>query len=265
MVPSEVIDLYGRIFERHRNKINRGLSGVPIYYTPENITEFMKYGALENGMRFVVFLGELCDPHPRKKYTEWIVTRVCDYLYHRGEVEPEMIKDLMAAFMRYKHLFPIEIRDLYRCKTLDDFFIVMNTAMREFSDQIVKFDHDELRDLIKNGEMVVIQDGPPKIIHIKSNSAAMLMSRGTKWCFNSSAEMAFDRYKEQGAIYFCRSKVDSFAVLYSYSGGFTEFRNELNEIADYMPAVYLEIIWKYHSKNVVSPTTMEINTVDAIY
>lgn len=257
MVSNEVVHMYYRICYRQQRKITRFLELHAIEYTPETFEQFNHYGALDDTQRFVVFIGEACDPHPRKKYTEWVVNKIAESTDKGWEVSPTILRDLLSFYHTFKDLFMVELRDIYSFPDLYIFSEVMEICKDTYKDEIAKRNSDTLDDLVTKEEAEVVQEGPPKIIHIKSTRASQVLSRGTKWCFNSIIENAFERYAPNGAVYFCRSKLDSFAIMHSYNPNedFIEIRDDLNEIADYIPQEYLVVI-KRHFETKVRPSIL---------
>ena len=213
--------MYFRIAQRH--------IGVLMANAPHLFTEAKSnYNAVHSNN--VAYIGEVLDPHPKKKYTEWLVIN-CAELDMR-QTELALLSDVIEEYMNLKHLFPVEWRDLYHFKSIADFKAAFNQLKYDYQDAITKHRSKKIQFYVDTLQVEVVDLPNGKTaLAILTEEAAYHFSRGTKWCFNSrSNDSQFIAYTHRNRhLYFIRSTTINCAIAV-WGGGIVECRDERSEV-----------------------------------
>ena len=138
-----------------------------------------------------------------KKYVQWLAT-----LYANREFQLEdwrTIKDMLKDFDRVKN--KLRIKDINQYETL----LSLDNAIDSLKDKDVRSnkqkDKEERARLFKDKEAILFyKDADIKIEIPKSEEAACVLGKGTRWCTSARNHNMFHHYDKEGDLYIITTK-----------------------------------------------------------
>ena len=164
------------------------------------------------------------------KYLLWVVKLYLNDKFHIDDLNIDAANELLERFTKDKNKL-IE-KDINKYKSFNDLKYALNNIGN------IKGTRERIRDAKKQAEKVY-EDKDVIIIVPKTEDAAILYGKGTKWCTSSiSAENRFDLYNSDGNLYIIIFKNNPKEKYQYYGGNFNEFRNSEEEEIDFKKFVY---------------------------
>lgn len=121
------------------------------------------------------------------KYKKWLKT-----IYDGGDLHPSFIY-MCDKHKRLNDKIPVEYRDIYKFKTIEDFVYYVDTLESET-------DKEEM--IKKNGSQTIYENDDFVVKRIFNKETMNLYGKGTKWCISSDDNNQWDRYTNKGDVFF---------------------------------------------------------------
>ena len=185
----------------------------------------------EQDYKQLIFADPTSNPNNDKmgKYGKWILT-----LYKQGKLNTGNIselRNLLTYFNRFNGR--MENKDINHYDSLPALYDAVKVFVDNPNQATSK--SDELRRERQEGAEKVYEDGEWLVIVPKTEQAACLYGKGTKWCTSATkSENKFDAYNKRGPLYININKQTGKKYQFHFQTG--TFMDELNnEIKGYVP------------------------------
>ena len=159
------------------------------------------------------------DPTNNKAYLEWIIR-------HRGELrDPQHTQDVLKVFEKAKKSrFPIS-KDINSYKSLQD----LESSLQSYSqsEQEYKPKKEQTRDAIREGQEVLHNKPPYKVIRVSTSEAAARLFRGTEWCIK---DPKWYNIENVGGFYYVEKDNKPYVLVQEESNQFKDVNDK--EISD---------------------------------
>lgn len=121
------------------------------------------------------------------KYKKWLKT-----VYKEGDLHPSF-NFMCAKHKRLNDKIPVQFRDIYSFKTIEDFIFYVDSLESE----------TEKEEKIKNdGSKIIYENDDFMVKRVFTMEAMNLYGKGTKWCISSDENNQWERYTKSGDIFF---------------------------------------------------------------
>jgi len=121
------------------------------------------------------------------KYKKWLKT-----IYDGGDLHPSFIY-MCDKHKRLNDKIPVEYRDIYKFKTIEDFVYYVDTLESET-------DKEEM--IKKNGSQTIYENDDFIVKRVFNEETMKLYGKGTKWCISSDDNNQWERYTKKGDVFF---------------------------------------------------------------
>lgn len=121
------------------------------------------------------------------KYKKWLKT-----IYDGGDLHPSFIY-MCDKHKRLNDKIPVEYRDIYKFKTIEDFVYYVDTLESET-------DKEEM--IKKNGSQTIYENDDFVVKRVFNEETMKLYGKGTKWCISSDDNNQWERYTKKGDVFF---------------------------------------------------------------
>jgi hypothetical protein len=121
------------------------------------------------------------------KYKKWLK------LVTKSESFDKDLHVLLEKHSRLIEKLPIEFRDIFRFKSVDDFEGYMCSVDSSTNDERV---------IKENGSKEIYSDENYDVKHIFTRSAMEIYGAGSRWCISSKQDNQWDTYESSGNIFF---------------------------------------------------------------
>lgn len=178
----------------------------------------------------------------------WILSRYVDSEQNWEDIPSRIIPGLVKfQKLKNKKLIPVEIRDINKIKTLEEFEDIID----EYDDTVITSNkEDEKRietQFYNTGDAELLyDDNDIKVVSPKTEAASCFFGRNTRWCTAAKNDNMFNRYHENGPLYIVLLKKENKRYQFFWGNNeYDQFMDALdreinpNDLADKYP-----ILWK---------------------
>lgn len=135
------------------------------------------------------------------KYIQWIAKQ-----YVAGQFKMEDVSRLqqdLSEFDRVKNR--LQVKDINQYKNLPQLY----AALKPFEEVDVVSKNQAAKAVKEDGADKIFEDGDAVVYRLKTQEAACILGRGTKWCTASTkGDNYFDHYNKQGPMFVVITKPD---------------------------------------------------------
>lgn len=143
------------------------------------------------------------------KYKKWLKGIIKD-----GDIHPSLVY-MCQKHSRLIEKIPIEFRDIFNFKSVDDFVSYVDTIESETNiEETIK----------KNGSKIIYEDENYLIRRITTADAMTVYGRGSKWCISTEDGKTWNNYINKGYIFFI-----VFSKNIPYNSQFNKFVVSVNQ------------------------------------